>query len=92
MSRRLELEKNLESCSVRAGFKQKKGKRIMNKQNVMGKIEDKRLLNIKEVCTYIGIGQTQARKTMQAIGAVRRFGRRILYDKIVIDTYLDNME
>lgn len=64
----------------------------MNKQNVMGKIEDKRLLNIKEVCTYIGIGQTQARKTMQAIGAVRRFGRRILYDKIVIDTYLDNME
>ena len=61
----------------------------MNKQNVMGKIEDKRLLNIKEVC--IGIGQTQARKTMQEIGAVRRFGRRILYDKIVIDTYLDDM-
>lgn len=63
----------------------------MNKQNVMGKIEDKRLLNIKEVCSYIGIGQTQARKTMQEIGAVRRFGRRILYDKIVIDTYLDDM-
>ena len=33
-----------------------------------------------------------ARKTMQEIGAVRRFGRRILYDKIVIDAYLDNME
>ena len=63
----------------------------MNKQNVMGKIEDKRLLNIKEVCTYIGIGQTQARKTMQEIVAVRRFGIRILYDKIVIDTYLDDM-
>lgn len=63
----------------------------MNKQNVLGKIEDKRLLNIKEVCTYIGIGQTQARKVMQEIGAVRRFGRRILYDKIVIDTYLDDM-
>ena len=28
---------------------------------------------------------------MQEIGAVRRFGRRILYDKIVIDTYLDDM-
>ena len=63
----------------------------MNKQNVMGKIEDKRLLNINEVCTYIGIGQTQARKVMQEIGAVRRFGRRILYDKIAIDTSLASM-
>ena len=63
----------------------------MHKQIVTGNIKDKRLLNIKEVCTYIGIGQTQARKTMQEIGAVRRFGRRILYDKIVIDAYLDSM-
>lgn len=63
----------------------------MHKQIVTGNIKDKRLLNIKEVCTYIGIGQTQARKVMQKIGAVRRFGRRILYDKIVIDTYLDSM-
>lgn len=63
----------------------------MHKQIVTGNIKDKRLLNINEVCTYIGIGQTQARKIMQEIGAVRRFGRRILYDKIVIDTYLDSM-
>ena len=57
----------------------------MNKQNVTGKIEEKRLLNIKEVCTYIGIGQTQARRYMEEIGATRKFGRRVLFDKVVID-------
>lgn len=62
----------------------------MNKQNVMGNIEDKRLLNIKEVCTYTGIGQTRARQYMDEIGATRRFGKRVLFDKKVIDSALDN--
>ena len=62
----------------------------MNKQNVTGSIEEKRLLNIKEVCTYTGIGQTQARKYMEEIGAVKRFGRRVLFDKNVIDQAISN--
>lgn len=57
----------------------------MKKQNITGEIREKRLLNIKEVCTYTGIGQTQARKYMEEIGAVRHFGRRVLFDKNVID-------
>lgn len=63
----------------------------MNKQNVTGKIEEKRLLNIKEVCSYIGVGQTQARRYMEEIGATRRFGRRVLFDKKVIDDAINNM-
>ena len=63
----------------------------MNKQNVTGTVEEKRLLNIKEVCTYIGVGQTQARRYMDDIGAVRRFGRRLLFDKHVIDSAITNM-
>ena len=59
----------------------------MNKQNVTGTVEEKRLLNIKEVCTYIGVGQTQARRYMDDIGAVRRFGRRVLFDKHVKSVY-----
>lgn len=62
----------------------------MNKQNVTGTIEEKRLLNIQEVSTYIGIGQTQARRYMEEIGAVRRFGRRVLFDKVVIDSAISN--
>lgn len=63
----------------------------MNKQNVTGNIADKRLLNIDEVCTYIGIGQTRARQYMEEIGATRRFGRRVMFDKKVIDSAISNM-
>lgn len=63
----------------------------MNKQIVTGKIEDKRLLNIREVSTYIGVGQTQARRYMDEIGATRRFGSRVLFDKKVIDEAVSNM-
>lgn len=63
----------------------------MNKQIVTGDIAEKRLLNIKEVCTYINVGQTQARRYMEEIGATRRFGRRVLFDKKVIDSAISNM-
>jgi len=51
----------------------------------------KRLLSIKEVCTYIGLGKCAARELMDEIGATRKFGRRVLFDKIVIDASLDKM-
>lgn len=63
----------------------------MNKQIVTGNVENKRLLNVKEACEYTGLGQTTTRKLMQEIGAVRRFGKRLLYDKTIIDAYLDDM-
>ena len=63
----------------------------MNKQNITGTIEEKRLLNIKEVCTYIGVGQTQARRYMEDIGATRRFGKRVLFDKHIIDDAIAKM-
>ena len=61
----------------------------MKKQNVMGSISDKRMLNIKEVCIYTGMGQTRARQYMDTIGATNQFGRRVLFDKYVIDSALD---
>ena len=61
----------------------------MKKQNVRGTIEEKRLLNIREVCIYTGIGQTRAREYMDQIGATKRFGRRVLFDKTVIDNALN---
>lgn len=61
----------------------------MKKQNVMGTIGEKRLLNIREVCIYTGIGQVRAREYMDQIGATKRFGRRVLFDKTVIDKALN---
>ena len=63
----------------------------MKKQNVTGEIAEKRLLNMTEVCIYTGIGQNNARLYMDKIGATRKFGRRGLFDKRVIDKALDNM-
>lgn len=61
----------------------------MKKQIVKGILDEKRLLNIKEVCIYTGRGQVSARKYMDEIGATRKFGRRVLFDKTVIDAALD---
>lgn len=52
-------------------------------------IEEKRMLSIKEVCGYIGRGETKTRIYMDEIGATRKFGRRVLFDKTVIDAALD---
>ena len=55
----------------------------------MGTIGEKRLLNIKEVCTYTGMGQTKARQYMDEIGATRHFGKKVVFDKAIIDGALD---
>lgn len=57
----------------------------------MENIIAKRMLSIKEVCAYIGMGQTRAREYMDKIGATRKFGGRVLFDKTVIDAALDKM-
>lgn len=63
----------------------------MRNREAVGTISDKRLLDIKEVCAYIGQGQTRARQYMDEIGATRKFGSRVLFDKNVIDKALDSM-
>lgn len=61
----------------------------MNKPKVRGTIAEKRLLNIKEVSAYIGLGTVRAREYMDEIGAVKKFGRRVLFDKTIIDKAID---
>lgn len=55
------------------------------------RISEKRMLSIKEVCKYIGQGETKTRIYMDVIGATRKFGRRVLFDKTVIDAALDEL-
>ena len=49
------------------------------------------MMGLPELCAYIGMGQTNARKFGVDAGAVRKIGRRTLYDRIVIDKALDNL-
>ena len=62
----------------------------MNKRIVVENA-DKRLLSISEAAQYIGQGESRTRSYMEEIGAVRRIGRGVLFDKTVIDRALDQL-
>ena len=49
----------------------------------------KRLLNLEEACIYISQGKTKGRQWLNSIHADVRFGRRVVYDKNIIDRTLD---
>ncbi len=48
----------------------------------------KRLLSVEDACGYIGLGKSAAKLYLDKIGAKRKIGRRVLYDKTVIDAEL----
>lgn len=62
----------------------------MNKRISNLPIEFKRGLNIEEACEYTGMGRAMFRKWAETIGAVKRFGSRVIFDKAVIDEAFDN--
>lgn len=59
----------------------------MNFVNLAGK----RLLNRDELCTYIGMGKSKAEIWAKENGACKHIGRRVLYDRVIIDRVLDAM-
>ena len=52
---------------------------------------EKRMLSIDECCDYMGLGKTKVMEITRSIGAVKKIGSRSLYDKRIIDTYLDTL-
>lgn len=50
---------------------------------------EKRLLSAAEMCCYIGMGRNRGIEWAKSIGSERRIFKRCLYDKEVIDRYLD---
>ena len=63
---------------------------MMERSRVTSELET-RLLDIRGVCAYLGLGRNSSLKIVNKIGAERKFGRRTLYDKKVIDQYLDEL-
>ena len=51
---------------------------------------DKRMLSEKEARVYLGLGRTKTRELCKDIKAVTHIGARVLYDRTIIDAYLNN--
>lgn len=53
-------------------------------------IETKALLNVKEMCAYLGIGQTKAKELLNdlANGFTVRIGNRLYAHRTKLDTWL----
>lgn len=63
----------------------------MRKAN-RGSAQDARMLTIEQAQVYTGLGRCTCRKWCEEIGAARRFGRMMRFDRIVIDAALDQLE
>ena len=50
-----------------------------------------RLMSREQGASYTGLGRTRFTDWARSIGAERRFGRRVLFDRQVIDAALDKM-
>lgn len=62
----------------------------MNKRTTTTKPEV-RLMSVIEGATYTGVGFTFFKTWAKEIGATVNFGRRVLYDKHVIDAAIDKL-
>lgn len=51
-----------------------------------------RMLDVNDLCAYINMGKTKASEFGERCGAKRRIGKRVLYDKRIIDRALDELD
>lgn len=53
--------------------------------------EVKRMMSIKEAVAYCGLGTNRGRVFLDEIGATVRIGKRVVFDRAVIDHYFDTL-
>ncbi len=61
----------------------------MDKNETRPIVPGQRMLVEKQALAYTGLGRSSLRKLASEIRAVRHVGRRVLYDKNVLDEYFD---
>lgn len=61
----------------------------MNKTQILKDIDNQRYLNINDAKVYFQMGRGLLYKTADKAGSIRRVGRRVLIDKVKLDTYLE---
>lgn len=52
---------------------------------------EKRLLTEAEAMCFVGLRRTKFRQWAAEIGAVRHIGRRVLYDRVVLNRAVDEL-
>lgn len=60
------------------------------KENSSAAVEA-RMLNTRELQSYIGLGRNNAMKFGEEAGAKVKLGKRVLWDKRKIDRYVDTL-
>ena len=58
----------------------------------MASVIEKRMLTEKEAQIYLNMSRATCRKFGEDCGAVKKIGRKILYDKPILDKALENLE
>lgn len=53
-------------------------------------LTEKRLLNITELMAYTGMGYVRAMEWGKKIGACRRYGKRVFFDRLIVDETITN--
>lgn len=61
------------------------------KQRIKDQSVESRYLGISELCSYTNLGKNTAREIGIKSGAVIKYGRRVVYDRERIDTYLGSL-
>lgn len=51
-----------------------------------------KLINLKTLQSYVGLGEKRAAQLGREAGAVVRYGTRVLYDREAVDRYIDTLK
>lgn len=65
---------------------------MRNKKADVLPFNEKRLLTTREAAAYLNTGTYKARHYCESIGAMRRFGKSVLFDRVAIDRAITNGE
>ena len=62
----------------------------MNKTQILKDIDNQRYLSVNDAKVYFQMGRGLLYKTADKAGSLRRVGRRVLIDKVKLDSYLES--
>lgn len=63
----------------------------MNKRTENTEYGYGRSLDMTALCAYTGLGRAAATDLAKQAGAVIRLGRRVVYDRVKIDSFMDKL-
>lgn len=63
----------------------------MRTKATTGAFNEKRLLDTKELAGYMSCGRQKARRFGDQVGATRKIGKNVLFDRTIIDRAIDEL-